>query len=103
MSRFTKIIVATLAVLAIAAPVASAMPIRESGGTSSQQLPGPPTWPVDPEPIGSPASADAAPSSGADGSSALVYILPGAIMAVLLAAGATYTVRASARRARAGA
>ena len=101
MSRFTCIIIAALAALAIAAPVATAVPIREPGSTPSQELPGPPTWPVDPEPIGA-APVDAAPPTGGDEISPLVYILPGLILTVLLAVGTVHAVRTS-RRTRVGA
>jgi hypothetical protein len=97
----TRIITAALVALVLAAPAATAMPTREDGGgTSSQQLPGPPTWPVDPQPIASPDSASA--TDGDDGTSPLVYILPGVIVSVLLVGGTVYAVRTS-RWARLGA
>ena len=94
-----RIITAALVALALAAPLATAMPIRESVGTSSEQLPGPP-WPAASQPMtpADPASA----TSGNDGTPPLVYILPGIIVSILLVGGMAYAVRTS-RRARLGA
>ena len=148
MSRITRSIMAALAALAFAAPVATAMPARDAALTSSlagttssspqQDRRGefsvtPQTgavapvkdlrsadardagakaivpvaalhgWPVDPDPI-APAPVEAVPVAGGDGTSPLVYVLPGALLSLLLAAGMGYAVRTSgrARRARIG-
>jgi hypothetical protein len=60
--------------------------------------PGPPTWPVNPEPIGRvPAQPVAAGSD--DGTSPLAYIVPIGAIALMLAAALAYAARP--RRARA--
>jgi regulator of extracellular matrix RemA (YlzA/DUF370 family) len=153
MTRSTSIITAALAALAIAAPAATAMPVREHGSTSGEvgittapqqdhrsadardastrpqtgtpSTPGGdlrsadardagittttprglPTWPVDPKPIASAPVNDAAPVAADDDTSPFVYILPGVLASLILAAGMGYAVRTSgrARRARIGA
>jgi hypothetical protein len=127
MTRITCSIMAALVSLAIVAPVATAMPDRDTVGTSSvagTTVPGDdvrsadardagvtttapqglPTWPVDPAPI-TPAAVDTVAPAGDDDTSPLVYILPAVLVSVLLAAGIGYAVRTStrARRARVGA
>ena len=77
---------------------------RDAGTEPIEPVPGLPTWPLDPESI-APAPVDAAPVADGDDTSPLVYILPGLIVSVLLAAGMGYAVLMSgrARRARIGA
>ena len=117
MPRITIIVAAALATLALAAPVATAMPQRDAVGTSTsaqqdlrgadardagaqsaEPVPGLPTWPVNPEPI-APAPVETTPIAGGDDTSPLLYVLPGIALSLLLAAGLGYAVRTS-RRAR---
>jgi hypothetical protein len=58
-----------------------------------------PAEPLDPQPIAAP--VDAAPVSGDDDTSPLVYILPGIALSLLLAASLGYAVRTSRRAGRA--
>ena len=58
------------------------------------------TWPVNPEPI-TPAPVNAAPVAGVDDTSPLVYILPGLVLSLVLAAGMGYAMRMSGRARRA--
>jgi hypothetical protein len=122
MTRITCSILAALVSLAIVAPVATAMPDRDTIGTSTAGTTVPaddvrsadardagvtttapqglPTWPVDPAPI-TPAAVDTVAPNGDDGTSPLVYILPAVLVSVLLAAGMGYAVRTSVRAWRA--
>ncbi len=118
MPRIICIVAAALASLAMCTQAAVAMPGRDAVGTSSLAgttsaspkgeashtgglLPvGPPTWPVDPEPLG-PAPVDvAAPVEGADDTSPLIYVLLAASASILLVAGAGHARRTSRRRTR---
>jgi hypothetical protein len=73
---------------------------RNARRTAGSRLPGPPTWPIDPKPLG-PASVDeSAPVADADDTSPLIYVLPAAIVSILLVAGVSYAMRTSARRTR---
>jgi hypothetical protein len=58
--------------------------------------PGPPTWPLDPEPLVRPQPVPVA--VGDDGTSPLAYILPAAGMTLML--GAAFAFAARSRRAR---
>jgi hypothetical protein len=85
---------------------------RDAGTKAINQTRGLLTWPLDsrsaaliarspaPEPI-APAPVNAAPLPEGDDTSPLVYILPGVIVSVLLAAGMGYAVRTSGRAQRA--
>jgi hypothetical protein len=140
MPRITILAVAALATLALAAPVATAMPTRDAVGTTTapqqdlrgadardaslrlqtpvssgqdvrtpdardagakpaEPVPGLPTWPLDPEPIAQ-APVETTPVA-ADDTSPLVYILPGIVVSLLLAAGLGYAMRTSSRAGRA--
>jgi hypothetical protein len=73
---------------------------RDAGAKPAEPVPGLPTWPVDPEPI-APAPVETIPVAGDDGTSPLLYILPGIALSLLLAAGLGYAVRTSGRARRA--
>jgi hypothetical protein len=120
-STTTRIITTALAILALAVPAASAMPIRDHAGTSSlagttstqkQDLRneggGPPIGAFDNskanvyvvpaqqpqtmKPVTPPKAAPAATTTDTDsGPSPLVFILPGLVLIAMLAAGYSYT------------
>jgi hypothetical protein len=115
-STTTRIITTALAILALAAPVASAMPIRDNAGTSSlagttsapkQDLRNadnrapraedgvarvyiPPQQPQTMKPVPPPKAAPVAATDTDDGTSPLVYILPGLVLIAMLAAGFSF-------------
>jgi len=60
--------------------------------------PGPPTWPLDPEPLVPPQAQPVPVTAGDDGTSPLTYILPAAGMTLML--GAAFAFAARSRRAR---
>ena len=97
MTQFIRMAVATLAVGLLFAVPASAMPI-DPPGTSVPAEPtvGPPTWPVNPEPI---VHEQPAPAADDGGTSPLAYIIPTG--AIALMAGAALAYVAGPRRARA--
>ena len=126
----TRIMIVVLALLATAAPGATAMPARDyASGAAATAAPqqdhrSPDARPVRPqtgtaapvhelrsadardagtEPL-APASPDADPITAGDDTSPFVYILPGIVASILLAVGMGYAVRMSgrARRARIG-
>ena len=83
---------------ACSAPNAYARKAQADGRLAAS--PGPPTWPIDPEPLGPAPVEVAAPVADADDTSPLIYVLPAAIVSILLVAGVGYAVRTSARRTR---
>jgi hypothetical protein len=99
MTQFIRMAAATLAIgLLLAVPAANARPI-DGPGTPVPAEPtpgGPPTWPVNPEPIVTPQPAAAVDDGG---TSPLAYILPAG--AIALMAGAALVYVAGPRRARA--
>jgi hypothetical protein len=120
MTSTTRIITIALAILALAAPVASAMPLRDgspeiqtsslAGTTSKQDLRnergGPPIGAFDNskanvyvvpsqqpqtmKPVEPPKAAPTATTDTDDGTSPLVYILPGLVLVAMLAAGYSF-------------
>jgi len=119
MPRITLIVTAALVTLALAAPMATAMPThggvgtataaqqdlrgadaRDAGAKPAEPVPGLPTWPVNPEPI-TPAPVETTPIAGHDDTSPLAYIVPGIALGLVLAAGLGYAVRTSGRARRA--
>jgi hypothetical protein len=116
-STTTRIITTALAILALAAPVASAMPIRDNAGTSSlagttsapkQDLRNadnraprpedgvarvyiPPQQPQTVKPVEPPKATTPAATTDTDsGPPPLVFILPGLVLIAMLAAGFSY-------------
>jgi hypothetical protein len=111
-NTLSRLLIATLAAGAIAAPAAGAMPMLDSGGESApvqkmdmrgeatkptetkpapaspRQLPGPPTWPMHPKPI---TPTQVVVADDGDGGGVDAPILA-AIIAGTLAVGAGFTV-----------
>jgi hypothetical protein len=106
----SRIIITALAVLALAVPVASAMPLRDNEGVQTSSLAGTPSTPAqdfrnpDNRAPGIEAVPDQQPKTMApvvrtqpqpaapenDGPSPLVFIVPSLVLVAMLAAGVTY-------------
>ena len=119
-NTLSRLLIATLAAGAIAAPAAGAMPIDpvDEGGQSARvqgtdlrgeaakptprttapprQLPGPPTWPMHPKPITPPAQVAVADDGDGGGVDAPIVA---AIIAGALALGTGFTVAGLRHRA----
>ena len=106
MSRTIRTVAIALAMVAMFVGSAYGMPIRDRVGATGSPgaglpLPGPPTWPEHPAPIGDTAAEATAGGDGASEVISLATIVPGIVIAALLAGGIVYAVRGSSRTRRA--